>query len=538
LRARVIASPLDIAIIVAAFGGFIYIGKRAGSASTTQDEFFTAGRTLTWFPIGLSIIATWTSAAAFVSAPGWVYQDGLRAFIIVLNIPLVMWICSGIFVPFAYNLRIASVYQYVELRFGDAARLLVAGGFLVTSTMLIGVMVLVPTMVLQAVTGLSSVMITSIILLVAVAYTIMGGIRAVIWTDVLQMAILWFGGAVVFGLVLYGIDGDLAEGLQQSAAAGKLESLDFSWDMAVNNGVWVSLIGYGILHLQYFSSDQSQVQRLFTARSMKDVKQAFWFSGIVLNTQFFLFMTLGLLLFVFYRGREFDDANMVMVDYIVNYVPPGIFGIIVAAIFAASMASIAPLLNSMTTVYIKDFHERWVLRTSGGTASVATSRLVTLVFGLGTALFVKLMGEGPKSPLVALMGEYASYLTGAMLGVFVMGMFSRRTNETGVCVGFVAGVAVVAIMDGRFDFDWGWKSPIGLVTTCGVAYLVSALTGWENRDVDAYTYSGQRRQMIAEGRIEQDGVYILPGRFERRSYVLLAFFLMQFLVLCMIASLG
>lgn len=531
-------SLIDILIIAAAFGGFIYIGKRAGSASTTQDEFFTAGRSMTWFPIGLSIIATWTSAAAFVSAPGWVYQDGLRAFIIVLNIPLVMWICSGIFVPFVYNLRIASVYEYVELRFGDAARLLVAGGFLVTSTMLIAVMVLVPTMVLQALTGLGRVTISSIILLVAASYTIMGGIRAVIWTDVTQMAILWFGGVVVCGLVVSGIDVDLAAGMRQVAAAGKLNSLDFSWDMAANNGVWVSLIGYGVLHLQYFSSDQSQVQRLFTGRSMREVKQAFWFSGIVLNTQFFLFMMLGLLLFVFYGGRKFDDANMVMVDFIVNYVPPGIFGVIVAAIFAASMASIAPLLNSMTTVYVKDFHERWVLRNAGGTASVSTSRLVTFAFGAGAAIFVYFGGEGPKSPLVALMGEYVSYLTGAILGVFIMGMFSRRTSQFGVCAGFAAGVVMVAVMDIRFDFDWGWKSPLGLATTCTVAYLVSAMTGWEGRDVDAYTYSGQRRRMIAEGRIEQDGVYVLPGLFEKRSYILLAFFLAQFLFLYTIAYLG
>ena len=195
---------IDIAIILIYFGVIVYIGKRAGAKSITQDDYFTGGRSLTWFPIGVSIIATWTSAAAFISAPGWVYQDGLRAFIIVINIPLVMLICSGIFIPFVYNLKIISVYQYLESRFGGIARTFVAVGFLFTSTMLIGVMVLVPSLVLNALTGLSNLAISSTILVLAVVYTVMGGIKAVIWTDVSQMAILWFGGVVIFIVAIAG----------------------------------------------------------------------------------------------------------------------------------------------------------------------------------------------------------------------------------------------------------------------------------------------------------------------------------------------
>ena len=489
-----------------------------------------------WFPIGLSIIATWTSAAAFVSAPGWVYQDGLTAFIIIINIPLVMFFCSGVFVPFVYNLKITSVYQFVEMRFGEAARLLVAIGFLITSTMLIGIMVLVPSLVLNALTGISSLIISSIVLVLAVIYTVLGGIKAVIWTDVSQMAVLWIGGVVVFFLAINGADVSLADGMQMVSAAGKLESLDFSWNWALNNGVWVSIIGYGIMHMQYFSSDQSQVQRLFTARSMKDVKYSFWFSGVVLNTQFFIFMTLGLILYVFYDAKEFSDPNTIMIDFIVNYVPAGIFGIIISAVFAASMAAIDSLLNSMTTVYVKDVHERWVLKGNGETASLPLSRLVTLGFGVGTAIFVYFMGDDPGSPLVALMGEYVTYLTGAMFGVFVMGMFSPRTNQLGACLGFIAGVVVVAIADASLDFDWGWKSPLGLLVTCAVAYLASAISGWEARNIAAYTFAGQRRQLLSEGRIKEDGVYVLPGRFEKRSYILIAFFLLQFVFLLMLEN--
>lgn len=439
-----------------------------------------------------------------------------------------MLICSGIFIPFVYNLKIISVYQYLESRFGGIARSLVAVGFLMTSTMLIGVMVLVPSLVLNALTGLSNLIISSTILFLAVIYTVMGGIKAVIWTDVSQMAILWIGGIVIFFVAISGTDASLVDGLDIVRAAGKLDALDFSWDMAINNGVWVSIIGYGILHMQYFSSDQSQVQRVFTARSMKDVKYSFWFSGVLLNVQFFIFMTLGLILYLFYEGRAFPDSNTIMIDFIINYVPIGIFGIIVSAIFAASMAAIDSLLNSMTTVYIKDIHERWILKNSGDTASIHTIRLVTLAFGILTAVFVYSMGDDPKSPFVALMGEYASYLTGAMFGVFVMGMFSKKTNEIGACLGFVAGIIVVAFMDYRYNFDWGWKSPLGLIVTCSVAYLVSSFTGWERKSIEPYTFFGQRRQLIEEGRIEENGVYILPGKFEKRSLVLLGFFLFQF----------
>jgi len=249
-----------------------------------------------------------------------------------------MLICSGIFIPFIYNLKIISVYQYLEARFGGIARTFVAIGFLFTSTMLIGVMVLVPTMVLHALTGLSNLTISSVIIVLAVIYTVMGGIKAVIWTDVSQMAILWFGGMVVFIVAIVGTDSSFMHGMEFVRTAGKLQSLDFSWDMALNNGVWVSIIGYGILHIQYFASDQSQVQRIFTARSMKDVKYSFWFSGVLLNTTYFIFCTLGLILLVFYQGRAFSDPNTIMIDFIINYVPIGIFGIIVSAI-CAPMAS-------------------------------------------------------------------------------------------------------------------------------------------------------------------------------------------------------
>ena len=528
-------AAIDIAIIVIYFGVLLYIGKRAAAQSVTQDDFFTGGRSLTWFPIGISIIATWTSAAAFISAPGQVYNEGLSAYVLILNIPLVMFICSGIFIPFIYNLKIISVYQYLESRFGGIARTLVAIGFLFTSTMLIGVMVIVPTLVLHALTGLSSIVISSVILVVAVIYTALGGIKAVIWTDVSQMAILWFGGTVVFVVAMSGTDGSFIHGMEVVRAAGKLQSLDFSWDFVINNGVWVSILGYGILHMQYWPGDQSQVQRIFTARSMKDVKYSFWFSGVLLNVTYFIFCTLGLILFVFYQGRVFPDSNTIMVDFIINYVPVGIFGIIVSAIFAASMAAIDSLLNSMTTVYVKDIHERWILKNSGETASIPVSRLVTLVFGIFTAIFVYFMGDDPKSPLVALMGEYTSYLTGAMLGVFVMAMFSKKTNEIGVCVGFIAGIFVVAYMDSQYDFNWGWKSPIGLIVTCLVAYVVSSITGWEKKAITNYTFAGQRKQLIAEGRIKEDGVYILPGKFEKRSFILLAFFLIQFVFLYYIA---
>jgi hypothetical protein len=133
--------------------------------------------------------------------------------------------------------------------------------------------------------------------------------------------------------------------------------------------------------------------------------------------------------------------------------------------------------------------------------------------------------------LVALMGEYVTYLTGAMFGVFVMGMFSPRTNQLGACLGFVAGVVVVAIADASLEFDWGWKSPLGLMVTCTVAYFTSAISGWEAREIGAYTFVGQRRQLLSEGRIKEDGVYVLPGRFEKRSYILIAFFLLQFIFL-------
>lgn len=521
---------LDKGIIIIYLSLLVILGIFLGKSNKDQEDYFVGGRDFKWWTIGLSVIATQVSAVTFIGAPGWAYQDGLSAIILTLNIPLVMVYVGSVLHPFFYNSGSISIYEYLEKRFGPAARAVMVFGFLFKSLIVFGTILYAPALVLSAVTGLSINLTIAIIAVIGIFYTILGGIKAVIWTDVIQMIILWVGLILSIIIVIKYLPTDLSETMALIKETGKLKALDFSLGFDKSNTVWAGLIGGTVLHLSYFGVDQSQVQRVLTAKSMKHVKYSLWFSGVILVVQMFLFMLLGCMLFVYFDGATFGSPNDIFITFALEKIPTGLLGIIIAAIFAAAMSSLDSALNSMSTVFVKDIYERWINKDADDEALLKISRRSTFVCGILVAAFAFLVSNSNLSILEAI-SKYGSYLYGSMLSVFLLGMYSKKVNEKGVTWGFIIGVAVVAYVAQNLNVFWMWNNLIGVTVTAVSAFIISALTGHEKKDIELLTIQGQKKFFKKENKPELEGnVYVVPGKFEKLSYGLLGYFVLVLII--------
>ncbi|WP_298830155.1 sodium/solute symporter [uncultured Planococcus sp.] len=523
--------PIDIMIVVVYMLVLVYMGYRLGKGNKTQEDFFIGGRTVATIPIALSIAATTLSANGFIGGPGYSYTNGLNAFMLNFSIPLVLVVTLVVFLPFYYNLKVTSIYEYIEMRLGSKSRLLIVLGFLVSNVIQIGSFIFIPSLIIQTFTGWSLILIVPIVVAVSILYTLLGGLKAVIWTDAIQMVVLFGGLFLIFIIVIMKLDIGFFEGINVAKDAGKFKPLDFSFDLQLENGFWAALIGGSFLWLKYFATDQTQTQRMIAAKSVREVKKSIAISGIVMNTIYFLFIILGVLLYIFYDGKQFENANDVMITFLAENIPIGFLGIVIAAVFAAAMSSIDSVLNSVTTVFVKDIYEKYF--TKGKEASLKVSKVFTFIFGLLLIGFTLMAFGDTTASILAIIGSYLSYFSGAMIAMFVLAMFTKKAGDIGVAIGFVLGIALTIFFGKLGIVNWLWNYPVGFLLTTSIGYAASMLINEKHAvNYDEFTFKGQRNKLIAEGRTtDENGVSVLPGTIDKYAYILLGFFAIQTLVL-------
>lgn len=522
---------IDIMLVVIYMLALVYMGYKLGKDNKTQEDFFVGGRTVATIPIALSIAATTLSANGFIGGPGYSYSDGLIAFMLNFSIPLVLVVTLVVFLPFFYNLKVTSIYEYIEMRLGSKSRLLIVSGFLVSNIIQIGSFIFIPSLIIQTFTGWSLYLIVPLVVAVSILYTLLGGLKAVIWTDAIQMVVLFGGLLLIFIVIMMKLDVGFFEGVGIAKDAGKFNPLNFSFDMQLENGFWAALIGGSFLWLKYFATDQTQTQRMIAAKSVREVKKSIAISGIVMNTIYFLFIVLGIFLYVYFDGKPFENDNDVMITFLADSIPVGVLGIIIAAVFAAAMSSIDSVLNSVTTVFVKDIYEKYI--TKGKEASLKVSRVFTFVFGLLLIGFTLMAFGGTTASILAIIGSYLSYFSGAMIAMFVLAMFTKRAGDIGVAIGFVAGIAFTIFFGKVGIVNWLWNYPVGFLATVIIGYGVSILINEKQAvNYDEFTFKGQRKKLMAEGNTtDADGVSVLPGTIDKYAYILIGFFVIQTLVL-------
>ena len=499
--------------------GFV-LGKRISSA----QDFYLGKKTTPWWAIGISVIATYVSALTFLGAPAWSYQEGLSVIAIHLNYPLVIFAVITLFFPFFYNSGVASIYEYIERRFGRKARGTISVIWMISQTLTAGAILYATSLVLGFITGLDVVHAIFIVTFIALVYTAMGGITAVIWTDVIQAGVLLVGSIIIIFALFEQMPMPLHDTLVELKARGKTNPLDFSLDFTRVTTIWSGVIAMTIFHTMVYGTNQMMVQRTLASKTIGDAKKSYMLMGYLAFFIYFLFILLGILFYSYYGGREFENGNTIILQFASDYGLPGLMGIIAASVMAASMSSMDSAFNSLATVATVDFYQKYFNTDASPRHYLKVTRILTIVFAI-LIIVPAILYTRSEGSVLETLSKVGSFFVGAQLGMFVLGFFSKQSTEKGLLTGTAAAFAVVAWVALTTDVAWPWYCAIGLFVSIIVTQLASRLLDGVQTDYSPYTIRGQIRKFRQEGLAEKEGGwYLVPGKVDRASYMLLVFF--------------
>ena len=470
-------NKLDFAIIALYLAGITLFGLHFRKKQRSLRDYFLAGRDIPWWAIALSIVAAETSTLTIISIPGLAYDTNFTFLQVIMGYVVGRMVISFVLLPHYFRGDLYTAYELIERRFGRGLRSLTAGLFLLTRAAAEGVRVYAVSIVVSIALGTGEVASIAIITALTVIYTFEGGLAAVIWTDVVQTAIYVGGTLVGLVTILHLVPGGWPAIHAAAAAAGKLQLFDFRGNFLIPYTFWAGLIGGTFFTTASHGTDQLIVQRLLAARSEKQSRAALLSSGVAVFLQFVLFLTVGVMLWAYYRvpSAVFGKPDRIYPTFIVTRMPHGISGLLIAAILAAAMSNLSAALNSLSSSAIMDFYARLRPQADEKT-KMRLSRLATLVWAL--VLFALAWIALHKVGRVVEVGlQIASVAYGALLGVFLLGVLTRRANQQGAMVGMACGFTMELYLWLGTRVPWTWWVMIGTTVTFAVGWIVSVLIG-------------------------------------------------------------
>src|SRR5687767_2785995 len=558
-------SVIDWTIIGLYLVWIVWDGIRLSRNTEKLEGYFLASKSLPWWAVGLSVMATQLSAITMVSSTGQGYADGMGLLQQYYALPIAMIIIAVTFVPFFRNANVYTAYEYLERRFDAKTRFATALLFLFSRGMATGVVISAPAVVLSVMVGADVTIICLLLAVPTAIYTMYGGVQAVAWTDVKQMYLIVFGLVAACVTLIAGLPSTVSinDALNIAGNAGRLQAFNFSTDPSVRFTFWTGTLGALFLFLSYFGTDQSQVQRFLTAKSVDEARTSLFMSAYWKIPLQALVMIIGVFMFVFYlftpppmlfnrvhdeRVREsarageyaaleqgfstaigerstaaqqlalaeragdeaaiatqksvflgaeqrvkevraeaialvkqvsgdnsYNDINYVFPTYIVTQMPVGLIGLLMAAIFAAAMSTIAGELSALSTSTVMDFYKRWVRDDGDEPHLLMVSKIAMLfwaIFASVVAIWAVELGS-----LIEVVNRFGSFFYGSILGVFLLAIGWSRCNCTGAFAGLVAGMSVVGYVALNTSIAFLWHNLIGAVVVFGVGMIVSELTG-------------------------------------------------------------
>ena len=449
---------------VTAWGAWLGRGQRGGS------DYFLGSRSLPWFAVMLSVVATETSTLTFLSIPGVSYTGSLVFLQLTLGYLVGRMVVAAVLLPAYYRGELVTAYALLETRFGVGARRFTSAIFMVTRLFADSVRLFATAIPLALITGWPYPLSIVVIGVMTVVYTYFGGIKAVVWVDAVQMGLYLFGAAVAVIAVQLLVPAGWGGVLADASAAGKLDVIDFTWDLGTTYTLWAGVLGGGFLTMASHGTDQLIVQRLLTCRDRASAQRALVGSGFVVVVQFLLFLLVGLGLWAYYGGRDFALPDEIFARFIVEALPPGITGLLIAGVFAAAMSSLSSSINSLASATAYDYWAPIVGASDDEGRIFKAGRIFTLVWAAlligGAILFIPL-SEGTSAVEVAL--GIASLVYGGLLGVFALGVLTERPGQEAAIFGIVFGIGMVTLL--REHMAWPWYVPFGSLTTFTFGWL-------------------------------------------------------------------
>src|SRR5271168_3636688 len=466
---------LDLAIIALYLIGITLFGLRFRKRHRSLRDYFLAGRDIPWWAIALSIVAAETSTLTIISIPGLAYDTNLTFLQVVMGYLVGRVVISVVLLPHYFRGDLYTAYELIERRFGRGLRSLTAGLFLLTRAAAEGVRVYAVSIVVSIALGTGEVASIAIITALTLIYTFEGGLAAVIWTDVVQTVIYVSGTLVGLATILHLVPGGWTAIHAAAASAGKLQVFDFRPTFWLPYTFWAGVIGGTFFITASHGTDQLIVQRLLAARGRKQSTIALLSSGVAILFQFALFLMVGVMLWAYYRvpSATFGTPDRIYPKFIVNQMPHGISGLLIAAILAAAMSNLSAALNSLSSTSIIDFYLQHKPRTDER-KRMRFSRLATLFWAM--VLFGLAMLALQRAGRVIEVGlQIASVAYGALLGVFLLGVLTRRANQNGAMIGMLCGFVIELYIWLGTRVPWTWYVAIGTVVTFAVGYAVSLM---------------------------------------------------------------
>jgi len=486
---------LDLSVIGVYLITITIFGARFRKRQESLTDYFLGGRTAPWWAISLSIVAAETSTLTIIGTPALAFGGDMGFLQVVLGYLVARIVISSLFLPAYFQGRMFTAYELIRRRFGERLRRLTAGTFLVTRSLAEGVRVFAISLVVSVVLETGDLASIIIITLLTLFYTFEGGMKAVIWTDVVQMVLYVSGALLAFWMVLAQVPGGWQEVVALGSASDKFRIFDFHFTpdadfFAQTYTFWAGLFGGCFLGMAIHGTDQLFVQRLLSARSQVESRLALLSSWVVIAFQFTLFLVIGITLFAFHEVTGTappEPLDRLYPTFVWTQMPPVVAGIVVASILAAAMSNLSAALNSLASATVMDFYLPLSKRTDlTGADHVRISRWATLGWGvvlLGVALLARSWGSVLEAGLAI-----ASVPLGALLGVFSLGVLTRRVSEPMAIGGMIAGLAVIAYVTLYTDVAWTWYTVIGATVTFATAWFGSLLF---SRDPSTGTASDQ-----------------------------------------------
>jgi solute:Na+ symporter, SSS family len=469
--------PIDLGIVIAYLLGVTALGVYFRRGSQNAKDYFLGGRTAPWWALAFSIVATETSTLTIIGTPAISYGGNMTFLQLVFGYLIGRVLIVLLLLPGYFRGEFFTAYALIEKRFGPRTRTVAATTFLVTRAIAEGVRVAAIALVVSVVLGTSERLAVMVVIALTIVYTLEGGMKAVIWTDVAQFLLYLAGSGVTLWLLLHRVPGGWSEVTHVAASAGhKLQVLDFSFHWATKYTFWSGVIGGAFLTMASHGTDQTIVQRLLAARNQRDAGRALVASGVIVIVQFTVFLLIGVLLFVLAQHTPLlapgERVDRILPLYLVREMPVGLAGLLLASIIAVAMSNASGSLNSLAASSILDFS-----RLRGHAADTASfvkiSRAMTLVWGL------VLMGFGlvKWGPLLEAGLTVVALPLASLLGLFLLGTIDRRANATGALTGMFFGLAVILYVFKFTTVAFSWYVMIGSLVTFAVGAVTSRIIG-------------------------------------------------------------
>jgi SSS family transporter len=470
----------DLGVILLYLIGITWFGARFRKSQKTLKDYFLGGREAPWWAIAFSIVSAETSTLTVIGTPALAFTGDMGFLQVVFGYLLARIIISILFLPHYFRGEMFTAYELMRIRFGENIRKLTAGSFLLLRALAEGVRVFAISIVVSIILGTGDILSILLIVLLTLYYTFEGGMTAVIWTDVVQMFLYISGAILSFFVILANIPGGWTHFVEVANAAGKFRVFHFDFSLTPEffsrtYTFWAGVIGGCFLATASHGTEQLMVQRLLAARTQGESRAALLGSWVVIFFQFTLFLFIGAMLFVYYGEKGLaapQPYDRIYPQFIWNNLQPGIAGLVIAAILAAAMSNLSAALNSLASTTVMDFYKPIHAKAGGVPRSEAyylrLARIVTVFWGVALFL-IGVLSRHVKSVLEAGLG-IASIIYGSLLGVFLLGVLTKRVGEKAAMAGMAAGLVTMLYVRFATQVGWTWYVFIGTMVTfiCGM----------------------------------------------------------------------